>query len=90
MNKKNLAKKFLMDNVVVDMELLNEIKDNPIAVIETMGGVANWYIKSAASYTVVKDAISYAGYKNKTSDRTWLTVGSVWREVVKQKLSMLV
>lgn len=90
MNKKNLAKKYLVDNVVIDLDYIDEIKSQPREQIIYMGGVKRWYIKTKTNYEILQNAINYANYKNKISDRNWQTVIALWQEVVYSKLEKLV
>lgn len=90
MNKKNLAKKYLMDNVVIDLDYIDEIKSQPREQIIYMGGIKRWYIKTKTNHEILQNAINYADYKNKISDRNWQTVIALWQEVVYEKLDMLV
>ncbi|MGZ7862339.1 hypothetical protein ACXVUH_10170 [Ligilactobacillus salivarius] len=86
MNKKKLARRFLEDNLDIDLNYLDEIKKQPINKIEFMGGVKGWYLSTKSDYKLIKNAIEFAQYKNKTSDRNWITVNNLWREVVNEKL----
>lgn len=86
MNKKKLARKFLEDNLDIDLNYLDEIKKQPRNKIEFMGGVKGWYLSTKQDYKLIKSAIEFAQYKNKYSDRNWITVNNLWREVVKEKL----
>lgn len=90
MNKKNLAKQYLMDNVVIDLDYIDEIKSQPREQIIYMGGVKHWYVKTKTNHEILQNAINYANYKNKISDRNWQTVIALWQEVVYEKLDMLV
>lgn len=86
MNKKKLARRFLEDNLKIDSNYIDEIKKQPINKIEFMGGVKGWYLSTKSDYKLIKNAIEFAQYKNKYSDRNWITVNNLWREVVKEKL----
>lgn len=86
MNKKKLARRFLEDNLKIDSNYIDEIKKQPINKIEFMGGVKGWYLSTKSDYKLIKNAIEFAQYKNKTSDRNWITVNNLWREVVNEKL----
>lgn len=86
MNKKKLARRFLKDNLDIDLNYLDEIKKQPINKIEFMGGVKGWYLSTKSDYELIKNAIEFAQYKNKYSDRNWITVNNLWREVVNEKL----
>lgn len=86
MNKKKLARRFLEDNLDIDLNYLDEIKKQPRNKIEFMGGVKSWYLSTKSDYKLIKNAIEFAQYKNKYSDRNWITVNNLWREVVKEKL----
>lgn len=86
MNKKKLARRFLEDNLDIDLNYLDEIKKQPINKIEFMGGVKGWYLSTKSDYKLIKNAIEFAQYKNKYSDRNWITVNNLWREVVNEKL----
>ena len=86
MNKKKLARRFLEDNLNIDLNYLNEIKKQPRNKIEFMGGVKAWYLSTKSDYKLIKNAIEFAQYKNKYSDRNWITVNNLWREVVNEKL----
>lgn len=90
MNKKNLAKKYLMDNVVIDLDYIDEIKSQPREQIIYMGGIKRWYVKTKTNHEILQNAINYANYKNKISDRNWQTVIALWQEVVYSKLEKLV
>lgn len=86
MNKKKLARRFLEDNLKIDSNYIDEIKKQPINKIEFMGGVKGWYLSTKSDYKLIKNAIEFAQYKNKYSDRNWITVNNLWREVVNEKL----
>lgn len=86
MNKKKIARRFLEDNLKIDSNYIDEIKKQPINKIEFMGGVKGWYLSTKSDYKLIKNAIEFAQYKNKYSDRNWITVNNLWREVVKEKL----
>ena len=86
MNKKKLARRFLEDNLDIDLNYLDEIKKQPRNKIEFMGGVKGWYLSTKSDYKLIKSAIEFAQYKNKYSDRNWITVNNLWREVVNEKL----
>lgn len=62
------------------------IKKQPRNKIEFMGGVKGWYLSTKSDYKLIKNAIEFAQYKNKYSDRNWITVNNLWREVVNEKL----
>ena len=86
MNKKKLARRFLENKLDIDLNYLDEIKKQPINKIEFMGGVKGWYLSTKSDYKLIKNAIEFAQYKNKYSDRNWITVNNLWREVVNEKL----
>lgn len=86
MNKKKLARRFLENNLDIDLNYLDEIKKQPRNKIEFMGGVKGWYLSTKSDYKLIKSAIEFAQYKNKYSDRNWITVNNLWREVVNEKL----
>ena len=86
MNKKKIARKYLEDNLDIDLNYLDEIKKQPRNKIEFMGGVKGWYLSTKSDYKLIESAIEFAQYKNKTSDRNWITVSNLWREVVNEKL----
>lgn len=86
MNKKKLARRFLEDNLDIDLNYIDEIKKQPKNKIEFMGGVKGWYLSTKSDYKLIKNAIEFAQYKNKYSDRNWIAVNNLWREVVKEKL----
>ena len=86
MTKKEMAKKYLEENLIVDVNYINEIKNQPMNKIQFMGGVKGWYLSTKPDHKLIKSAIEFAQYKNKVSDRTWLTVTNLWREVANKKL----
>lgn len=89
MNKKKIARRFLEDNLDIDLNYLDEIKKQPRNKIEFMGGVKGWYLSTKSDYKLIKNAIEFAQYKNKNSDRNWITVNNLWREVVNEKINFL-
>lgn len=86
MNKKKAAKKYLEENLKIDLNYIDEINSQNKKEIEFMGGVKGWYLSTKSDYKLIKNAIEFAQYKNKYSDRNWITVNNLWREVVKEKL----
>lgn len=86
MNKKKAAKKYLEENLKIDLNYIDEINRQNKNEIEFMGGVKGWYLSTKSDYKLIKNAIEFAQYKNKYSDRNWITVNNLWREVVKEKL----
>lgn len=88
-SKKELAKQYLMHNLVIDKELLDDIQKQPAASINLVGGVASWYCDSANNYHDIKTAISVVDYKYPNSERVWSTVSEVWEQVAKEKLAKL-
>lgn len=86
MNKKKAAKKYLEENLKIDLNYIDEINQQNKKEIEFMGGVKGWYLSTKSDYKLIKNAIEFAQYKNKYSDRNWITVNNLWREVVKEKL----
>lgn len=86
MNKKKLARRFLEDNLDIDLNYIDEIKKQPRNKIEFMGGVKGWYLSTKQNHNLIKNAIEFAQYKNKKSDRNWITVSNLWREVANKKL----
>ena len=86
MNKKKIARKYLEENLKIDLNYIDEINQQNKKEIEFMGGVKGWYLSTKSDYKLIKNAIEFAQYKNKYSDRNWITVNNLWREVVKEKL----
>ena len=86
MNKKKLARKYLEENLKIDLNYIDEINRQNKKEIKFMGGVKGWYLSTKSDYKLIKNAIEFAQYKNKYSDRNWITVNNLWREVVKEKL----
>lgn len=86
MNKKKAAKKYLEENLKIDLNYIDEINQQNKKEIEFMGGVKGWYLSTKSDYKLIKNAIEFAQYKNKYSDRNWITVNNLWREVVNEKL----
>lgn len=86
MNKKKAAKKYLEENLKIDLNYIDEINQQNKKEIEFMGGVKGWYLSTKSDYKLIKNAIEFAQYKNKYSNRSWITVSNLWREVVKEKL----
>ncbi|GET05387.1 hypothetical protein SY212_04170 [Ligilactobacillus agilis] len=87
--KKELARQYLMHNLVIDKELLDDIQKQPAASINLVGGVANWYCASASDYHDIKSAISVVDYKYPNSERVWLRIIKVWQQVAKEKLATM-
>lgn len=88
MNKKKLARRFLEDNLDIDLNYLDEIKKQPINKIEFMGGVKAWYLSTKQDHNLIKNTIEFAQYKNKTSDRNWITVTNLYFEIANKKLTL--
>ena len=86
MNKKKLARKYLEENLKIDLNYIDEINRQNKKEIKFMGGVKGWYLSTKSDYELIKNAIEFAQYKNKYSDRNWITVNNLWREVVNEKL----
>lgn len=86
MNKKKAAKKYLEENLKIDLNYIDEINRQNKNEIEFMGGVKGWYLSTKSDYKLIKNAIEFAQYKNKYSDRNLITVNNLWREVVNEKL----
>lgn len=86
MNKKKLARKYLEENLKIDLNYIDEINRQNKNEIEFMGGVKGWYLSTKSDYKLIKNAIEFAQYKNKYSDRNWITVNNLWREVANKKL----
>lgn len=88
MNKKKLARKFLENNLDIDLNYLDEIKKQSKNKIEFMGGVKGWYLSTKQDYKLIKSAIEFAQYKNKYSDRNWITVTNLYFEIANKKLTL--
>lgn len=86
MNKKKLARKYLEENLKIDLNYIDEINRQNKKEIKFMGGVKGWYLSTKQDHNLIKNTIEFAQYKNKTSDRNWITVNNLWREVVNEKL----
>lgn len=86
MNKNKAAKKYLEENLKIDLNYIDEINSQNKNEIEFMGGVKGWYLSTKSDYKLIKNAIEFAQYKNKYSDRNWITVTNLWREVANKKL----
>lgn len=90
MRKKEKLFEYLMDNISIGLNGIEEIKQQPTAKIDFVGGVESWYLTSFANYyPECKNAIRYAGYKYPESDRTWRTVEAVKNLIVRQKLVLI-
>lgn len=86
MNKKKIARKYLEENLKIDLNYIDEINRQNKNEIEFTGGVKGWYLSTKSDYKLIKNAIEFAQYKNKYSDRNWITVNNLWREVANKKL----
>lgn len=86
MNKKKIARKYLEENLKIDLNYIDEINRQNKNEIEFMGGVKGWYLSTKQNHNLIKNAIEFAQYKNKTSDRNWITVSNLWREIANKKL----
>lgn len=88
MNKKKAAKKYLEENLKIDLNYIDEINSQNKKEIEFMGGVKGWYLSTKSDYKLIKNAIEFAQYKNKYSDRNWITVTNLYFEIANKKLTL--
>lgn len=88
MNKKKAAKKYLEENLKIDLNYIDEINRQNKNEIEFMGGVKGWYLSTKSDYKLIKNAIEFAQYKNKYSDRNWITVTNLYFEIANKKLTL--
>lgn len=86
MNKKKLARKYLEENLKIDLNYIDEINRQNKKEIKFMGGVKGWYLSTKQDHNLIKNAIEFAQYKNKTSDRNWITVTNLYFEIANKKL----
>lgn len=88
MNKKKAAKKYLEENLKIDLNYIDEINRQNKNEIEFMGGLKGWYLSTKSDYKLIKNAIEFAQYKNKYSDRNWITVTNLYFEIANKKLTL--
>lgn len=86
MNKKKIARKYLEENLKIDLNYIDEINRQNKKEIKFMGGVKGWYLSTKQDHNLIKNAIEFAQYKNKTSDRNWITVTNLYFEIANKKL----
>lgn len=89
--KQRKVKEYLLDNI--DMQgyidaLDNFVKDNNATgyysrvFSHKQGFVLDDFTTLGSQYDLFKSAIAYAGYKQPKSDRTWVSVMSVYQELL--------
>ena len=89
MNKKKIARKYLEENLEIDFNYIDEINRQNKKEIKFMGDVKGWYLSTKSDYKLIKSAIEFAQYKNKYSDRNWITVTNLYFEIANKKLTTL-
>ena len=91
MSKLEKMKECLLSSIEIDMQQIEEIKQQPKSQIDVMGGVKEWYATTGCSsyYTEIVNAIKFAGYKYPSSDSVWGKAIQVKDEIVREKLSYL-
>lgn len=91
MSKLDKMRKYLEQAIEINMQSLEEIKQQPKSQIEFMGGVREWYRCTGCSnyYKEIVQAIKTAGYKYPDSDSVWEKAEQVKDEIVREKLSWI-
>lgn len=90
MRKRNILKFYLESNA--DMVKLK--KDYQDSWLYQMGRPfeelkINGIASVAFNYSLIKEALAYAGYKNPSSDATWVTVNKVISEIIDENREYL-
>lgn len=84
MTKKKLLKNYLLDNVDIS-ELQRSYNASWLKGSEYSRTLAyNGMTSAVFSYSVLCEAIKFAGYVHEKSDRTWSTVNDVVSEIVSE------
>lgn len=82
-NKKSKLKQYLKNNC--DLQTLKYEYQSSWLVNKPFEWLfCNGLISKAFSYDLQKQAINYAEYKHKDSDRTWSTVNDCIKEILKE------
>ena len=91
MSKLEKMKECLQSSIEIDMQQIEEIKQQPKSQIDVMGGVKEWYATTGCSsyYTEVVNAIKSAEYKYPDSDSVWEKAERIKDEIVREKLSLV-
>ena len=91
MSKLEKMKECLLSSIEIDMQQIEEIKQQPKSQIDVMGGVKEWYATTGCSsyYTEIVNAIKSAEYKYPDSDSVWEKAERIKDEIVREKLSYL-
>ncbi|MFR0508777.1 hypothetical protein ACLUYE_05875 [Limosilactobacillus reuteri subsp. suis] len=91
MSKLEKMKECLLSSIEIDMQQIEEIKQQPQSQIAFMGGVKEWYRSTSCSlyYDEIIAAIKIAGYKYPDSDSVWEKAERVKDEIVREKLSWI-
>lgn len=91
MSKLEKMKECLLSSIEIDMQQIEEIKQQPKSQIDVMGGVKEWYATTGCSsyYTEIVNAIKSAEYKYPDSDSVWEKAERIKDEIVREKLSLV-
>ena len=91
MSKLEKMKKCLLSSIEIDMQQIEEIKQQPQSQINFMGGVKEWYRITGCSnyYNEIVQAIKSAEYKYPDSDSVWEKAERIKDEIVREKLSLI-
>lgn len=91
MSKLDKMRKYLEQAIEINMQSLEEIKQQPQNQIDFMGGVREWYRCTGCSnyYKEIVQAIKLAEYKYPDSDSVWEKAERIKDEIVREKLSYL-
>ena len=91
MSKLEKMKNSLLSSIEIDMQQIEEIKQQPQSQIDLMGGVKEWYRSTGCSnyYNEIVQAIKSAEYKYPDSDSVWEKAERIKDEIVREKLSYL-
>ena len=87
MTKKNLLRKYLLDNVDIS-ELQRKYNDSWLKGSKYSRSLAyNGMTSTVFTYDIKCKAIEFAGYVHDKSDRTWSTVNDVVSELVNEYIN---
>ncbi|MCC4467340.1 hypothetical protein [Limosilactobacillus reuteri] len=91
MSKLEKMKECLLSSIEIDMQQIEEIKQQPQSQINFMGGVKEWYRSTGCSnyYNEIVQAIKSAEYKYPDSDSVWEKAEKIKDEIVREKLSLV-
>lgn len=91
MSKLEKMKECLLSSIEINMQQIEEIKQQPKSQIELMGGVKEWYRCTGCSnyYKEIVQAIKSAEYKYPDSDSVWEKAERIKDEIVREKLSLI-